>query len=118
MKEERVLCGACGKRVIPRFQPKEPGFSCPKCGRDLPLARSCRRKLTAFRVVYHLVAFSLILLVFALLMNHGLSIPAVAVAIIAVPLATQLERALEIAVFFQRGRYAFENPAIRPPKGC
>ena len=117
MKEERVLCGSCGKRVKPQFQPKQPGFSCPKCGRELPLARSCRRRLTAFRAVYHLAAFALILLVFALLMDRGRSVPAVAVAVVAVPLAARLERALETGLFFRPGRYEFEAPAIQPPKG-
>lgn len=117
MNEERVLCGACGKRVKPQFQPKEPGFFCPKCGHELPLSRACRRRLTTFRIVYHLTAFALILLAFALLMDNGHSVPAVAVAVVAVPLAARLERALETSLFFQRGRYEFEVPAIRPPKG-
>ena len=109
MKNERVLCASCNKQVKPQFQEKTQIFICPKCGRILPLAKSCRRKIVLFRLIFNMVAFGLILLSFAIFMHFKYSVIAVIVAVISAPVASKLDGYLVNTIFFKHNRYTFES---------
>ena len=109
MKKERVTCKACGKSVFPSYQPAEMSFFCPKCKEKIPVTKKCSRRIQGARLIFHFLAFGLILLVFGLLMGNDHAVLAVIFAVIGVPAANALEKPLMDRIFFRSGKYQFEQ---------
>ena len=108
MKAERIKCKICGKKVSPSYEADDYRFSCPKCGALIPYTKQCQRRILAARIIYHLIAFGLILLGFYLLYTNQQTVAAIVFAAITAPLSGVLEKVVMSLLFFKPGRYEFE----------
>ena len=108
MKPQKVSCPACKKKVQPAYTAADIRFSCPKCGKEIPFSAGCKRKIILFRIAYHLLCFSVILLVFGLLYASGHTFIAVLIAALAAPTASAFEKAAVMAFFVDKNRYQLQ----------
>lgn len=100
-------CPICGHRARAVYSQKTGEHTCSHCKHTLPLTQRCRRRLTAAKLIYHIAAFVLVLLLF-LLLNRISRVLSILVVLLLIPSVSGFSSQLISYYFFTHGKFELD----------